>query len=251
MKAFSLTAFLLALATSTFALSPEELLAQIDDRRYIPDMTFSLRITSYEGDKKLDSECLLGFSKTSDGKSSVLISFVEPASVKGRKMLMDGNTVYLLFPKTKNPIRLSPLQVLLGQTSNGDVARTGFARDYDVTALAEAGRDGVACYLFSLEAKPARRESTYKRISLWVEKSTQRPIYAEFFSTSDAPFKKALYKNYSSAEGKDLPFVLDIYDGENPQKHTIMAYDRIGTKALPETAFRREYLESWLPEQLR
>jgi hypothetical protein len=162
-------------------------------------------------------------------------------------MLMDGSIVYLLFPRTRNPIRLSPLQVLLGETSNGDVARTEFSKDYDVDSLADAQLEGSACYLFKLEAKEGKRDSTYRSVSLWVEKSKERPVYAEFFAADGKLFKKAYYKDYGSAESKDFPYTMDIYDGENPAKHTTMTYSRISRLVVRDTVFSRDYLEAWSP----
>jgi hypothetical protein len=212
-------------------------------------MSFVMQMTSYDGEKQRDTNTLWGFVKTGPGQNKSLIAFAEPASVKGRKMLMDGSTVYLLFPRTKNPIRLSPLQILMGEASNGDVARTGFADDYDVASVTEADRDGVASYQFTLAVKESRKDSSYKKVMLWVEKSSLRLQYAEFFASGDKLLKKTFYKEYGSAEGKDLPMVLDICDGENPQKHTVMTFKKIGRKVVPDTAFRREYLETWTPEQ--
>ena len=233
------------------AQSPAELLAQIDERRTIPDMSFDLRISSFESGKQKDYNVLQGNAKATEVGNSVLVYFTEPASVKGRKMLMDGRVVYYLFPRTRNPIRLSPLQVLLGETSNGDVARTGFAKDYDVTAFSETVREGAACYLFKLDAKADRKDSTYAKVELWVEKASLRPVYAEFSAADGKLLKKAVYEDYRTVEGKDLPFTLDITDGDDPQKHTTMVYLRIGRKSFPETAFRRDYLESWNPEPSR
>jgi hypothetical protein len=164
-------------------------------------------------------------------------------------MLMDGSVVYLLFPKTKNPIRLSPLQILMGEASNGDVARTGFAQDYDVATLKDAERDGVASYQFTLTVKEARKDSSYRKVVLWVEKASLRLQYAEFFASGDKLLKKTFYKEYGQAEGKDVPMVLDIYDAENAQKHTVMTFKKIGRKPVPDTVFKRDYLETWTPEQ--
>ena len=230
------------------AQSPAELLARIDERRTIPDMSFDMRITSFESGKQKDYNVLRGDVKVTEAGNSVLVYFSEPASVKGRKMLMDGRVVYYLFPRTRNPIRLSPLQVLLGETSNGDVARTGFAKDYDVSALSETEREGVACYLFKLDAKEESKDSTYAKVDLWVEKVSLRPVYAEFSAADGKLLKKAVYEDYRTVEGKDLPFTLDITDGDDPQKHTTMVYLGIGRKSLPETAFRRDYLDEWTPE---
>ncbi len=243
-----LLAFAVA-AAGLHAQSPGELLAQVDARRNIPDLSFVLQMTSYEGEKQRDSQTLWGYVKVTPGQNKSLIAFAAPASVKGRRMLMDGSTVYLLFPKTKNPIRLSPLQILLGEASNGDVARTGFASDYDVASLADADREGVACHQFTLAVKESQKDASYRKVVLWVEKSTLRVRDAEFYGSDGTLLKRAFYREYGAAEGKDFPMALDIYDGANPQKHTVMSYKRVGRKPVPDTMFRREYLEAWTPEQ--
>lgn len=237
-------------AMGLHAESPEELLARVDAQRHIPDLSFVMQMTAFEGDKQVDCNTLWGFVKGVGTENRCLVAFADPASVKGRKLLMDGNIVYLLFPMTTNPIRLSPLQVLMGQASNGDVARTGFSQDYDVASLQETDREGVHCYLFNLIVKESRKVATYKKVSLWVEKESLRPVYAEF-STGDKLLKQAVYTDYRTALGKELPFTLDIHDGENPQKHTVMTYVKVGQKTVADTVFRRDYLTSWVPEQPR
>jgi outer membrane lipoprotein-sorting protein len=230
--------------------TPEDLLSRIDANRGVTDMSFILQMTSYDGEKQVDSNTLWGFVKGAGSDNRSLISFAEPASVRGRKMLMDGTIVYLLFPKTTNPIRLSPLQILLGEASNGDVVRTGFAQDYDVASLTDTTRDGVACYLFDLTVKASRKDATYKKVQLWVDKESLHAVYAEF-SSGDRLLKKATYSDYRRALDRDIPFTVDIHDGENPQKHTVMTYLKLGRKAVADTVFRRDYLQSWTPEQPR
>ncbi len=237
-------------AIGLFAESPEQLLARVDAKRYVPDLSFVMQMTSFDGDRQVDANTLWGFIKGVGSENRSLIAFADPASVKGRKMLMDGNIVYLLFPRTTNPIRLSPLQVMLGQASNGDVVRTGFSQDYDVSSLTETDRDGVHCYLFTLAVKESRKDASYRKVSLWVDRESLRPVYAEFF-TGDKLLKRATYSDYRTALGKDLPFSVDIHDGDNPQKHTVMAYVKVGQKPVPDTVFRRDYLSSWVPEQPR
>jgi len=243
-------ASMLGAAVGLFAESPEELLARMDAKRYVPDLSFVMQMTSFDGDKQVESNTLWGFIKGIGSENRSLIAFAEPASVRGRRMLMDGNIVYLLFPKTTNPIRLSPLQVLMGQASNGDVVRTGFSQDYDVASLTESDRNGVHCYVFSLTVKESRKDASYRKVTLWVEKESLRPTYAEF-STGDKLLKQATFNDYRTALGKDLPFSVDIHDGDNPQKHTIMTYMKVGQKPVADTVFRRDYLPSWVPEQPR
>jgi outer membrane lipoprotein-sorting protein len=243
-------ALLFGAVVGLYAESPGELLARVDDQRRVTDLSFVMQMTSFDGDRQVESDTLWGFIKGVGAENRSLLAFSDPASVKGRKILMDGNIVYLLFPKTTNPIRLSPLQVMLGQASNGDVVRTGFAQDYDVTSLAETDREGVHCYLFTLAVKESRKDASYRKVTLWVDKESLRPVYAEF-STGDKLLKQATYSDYRTALGKDLPFSVDIRDGESPQKHTVMTYLKVGKKPVPDTVFRRDYLPSWVPEQPR
>jgi hypothetical protein len=243
-------ALLFIAAVGLHAESPGELLARVDDQRRVPDLSIVMQMTSFDGDKQVESNTLWGFIRGVGAENRSLLAFSDPASVRGRKVLMDGNIVYLLFPRTTNPIRLSPLQVMMGQASNGDVVRTGFSQDYDVSSLTETDRGGVHCYLFTLTVKESRKEASYRKVTLWVEKESLRPAYAEF-STGDKLLKQAIYSDYRTALGKDLPFSVDIHDGDNPQKHTVIVYLKVGKKAVPETVFRRDYLASWVPEQPR
>ncbi len=248
-RALAALAILLGSAAAVAA-GPQELLSQVDAARYLPDLSFVMQMTSYDNNAQTESNTLWGFVKGAGSENRSLIAFADPASVKGRKMLMDGNIVYLLFPRTTNPIRLSPLQVLMGQASNGDVVRTGFAQDYDVASLTEADRDGVHCFVFTLTIKPSRKDASYSNVVLWVEKDSLRPAYAEF-STGDKLLKRAVYKDYAQALGKTIPMTVDIFDGDNPQKHTVMTYLKVGQKHVPDTVFRRDYLPTWVPEQPR
>lgn len=229
------------------AQSPAEILAQSDALRTINDMSFEVGLSSYEGSQLTDTVRLWGSLKIGQDKNRVLMYFVEPASDRGRKLLVDGDTVYLLFVRTTNPIRLSPLQVLTGQASDGDVVRT-FAKDYGVEWMTDGTQDGKPAYHFSLVAKESVRDTSYKRVQLWVEKSTLRLLYAEFYAASGVLLKKASYRDYRKAMGKDVPFSVEVFAGDDATKRTLMSFDKVGTRVLPATEFVRSYLPSWNPE---
>lgn len=232
---------------------PVALLAQIDAQRALPDMNFELTITAFQGDKPVDSNGLWGWVKQTPTGNKTLLAFTEPASVKGRKMLMDGPTVYLLFPKTRNPLRLSPLQVLLGQSSNGDVARTGFSQEYDPRSLSsETPAGGTSstgpCWVFELASKAGHEGATYRRVKLWVEKAGLRPVAADFYGSGDSLLKHAVYADWRPVGDKIIAFRLEISDGADPAKRTVLQYQKVGRQALGDSVFRRDYLEGWSPE---
>ena len=255
-------AIALVLAVSSFAIaslsvfaqtdSPAQILARSDEARSIPDMSFDVTLRSYDGDRKPDESVLRGVLKLGLGADHdrVLMYFTQPASSRGQKLLVDGDSVYILFPRTTNPIRLSPLEVLSGQASDGDVIRT-FARDYEVEAFAQESLEGAPAYRFSLLAKEGRSDSSYKRVRLWVDKGNCRLLYAEYYAASGALLKKAYYRDYASAMGKDFPLTVDIYSGQDAKKRTTMSFSTIGRQSLPDTAFRRSYLNSWIPREAK
>ncbi|HUJ75967.1 MAG TPA: outer membrane lipoprotein-sorting protein, partial [bacterium] len=207
-----------AVAPSTVGQTPAEILAQSDARRTIDDLSFLVRLTSYDGSQVTDTKTLWGSLKRGDDHDRVLMYFAEPASDRGRKLLVDGDAVYLLFVRTTNPIRLSPLEVLTGQASDGDVIRT-FSRDYDVQSMTGETRNStgsggenagasVDTWHFSLSARPSAANARYARVELWVEKSTLRLLNADFYAASGALLKKASYRDYRTAAGKDFPFTV-------------------------------------------
>jgi hypothetical protein len=210
-------------------------------------MGFEVKLTNFEGSQMSDESTLVGVLKLGGDHNRVLLAFIDPASSRGQKFLVDGDAVYILFVRTTNPIRLSPLEVLTGQASNGDVVRT-FAQDYDVAAMTQEDREGIPSYHFSLVAKDKANTSSYKTVQLWVEIKTFRLQYAEYYAASGILLKKAFYRDYRAVLGKEFPFTVDIQAGDNPQKHTIMSFSKTAKMSLPETEFRRTYLNSWTPE---
>jgi len=250
-KATFVPVLLFAFAVGLFAEDAKALLYQIDARRDVPDMAFELKITSFDGGKAVDWMDLLGSVSLKGDRNRTLVWFADPSSVKGRKMLMDGPVIYLLFPKTRNPIRLSPLQVLTGQTANGDIARSSFSLEFDPSALERVDYDGRSCWLFTLTAKEALKSSTYRKVRLWVDASNLRPIHGEFFTSGDSPLKTIDYADFHEVGGADVPFLLKITDVENPNLHTDMQYGQVTSHRVPDSEFRREYLETWMPEGIR
>ncbi len=126
-----------------------------------------------------------------------------------------------------------------------------FARDYDVESMTDATLESAPAYHFSLVAKDSVGDTSYRRVQLWVEKSSLRLLYAEFYAASGALLKKAFYKDYRAAMGKDVPFSVEVFAGDDASKRTVMTFDRVGRKAVSETEFRRSFLPLWNPEQPR
>ena len=244
---FLLFTFGLTLAS---AASPSDLLAESDARRTIADLNFSVQATAYVGTQVSDQSLLWGVLKLGKDHNRVLMSFQAPASKHGQKFLVDGDAVYVLFEHTSNPIRVSPLEVLTGQASDGDVIRT-FAADYNVVSMEQGTFEDKPALHFSLTAREGGNTSSYKTVQLWIDPDSLRLVYAEFYAASGVLLKKAYYRDYQAILGKDVPATIDIFAGDDAQKHTKMVFLKFGRKVLPDTMFRRTALNLWTPEEPR
>jgi hypothetical protein len=239
-------AFIFAFVTlGAYADDATDILKRIDSTRAMDAFAFHMEISSFAGEEKVDAYQITGYIENSPKGNSSLIYFTDPPTIRGRKMLMNGNYIWMAFPGTTNPIRLSPMQVLLGEASNGDVARTSFSWDYDVAGMEEKEENGKALYVMDLKVKPAKRGSTYGRIVLKVDKKTLLPLSGDFYTESGKLVKLAAYKEYQAWKGRTIPMVLEITDALDTKKHTSMRYLKLADKKLPDLYFSKDYLEEF------
>lgn len=126
-----------------------------------------------------------------------LVLMQSPAE-KGQKVLMLGDDFWLLMPGSQRPLRITPMQKLLGDASTGDVATLSWADDYSATLVGEerCAEDGAAaapsaCLHLSLNAR--RKGVTYQRIELWIGKVHHEPVRADLYVQSDRQAKQARF----------------------------------------------------------
>ena len=126
-----------------------------------------------------------------------LVLMQSPAE-KGQKVLMLGDDFWLLMPGSQRPLRITPMQKLLGDASTGDVATLSWADDYSATLVGEercaegsAAATPSACLHLSLNAR--RKGVTYQRIELWIGKAHHEPVRADLYVQSDKQAKQARF----------------------------------------------------------
>jgi outer membrane lipoprotein-sorting protein len=189
-------------------------------------------------DNKLKEEGV--FDVSMKGMDKTLIKFLN-ANVKGQYLLMIDDDMWIYMPNTRKPIRITPLQRLMGNASNGDVARTRYAQDYAATFKREENLDGVPCYVLELNAQ--REAATYKKIDYWITKETLRPQKAEMYLISGKHYKTIHFDMYEETQGRTLVTKLTITDRLREGRTTIMKYVGYAPKEIPEKYFNKDYLE--------
>ena len=141
----------------------QALLRQSDLRRNgWPSYVGRVKITNYESGKA-DEEHLYQVSQKGTDKTHV--EFLSPRE-KGTFLLMLGDDMWVYLPDTRRPVRITPLERLTGDASNGDVARTNYAYDYDAVYLRREKCGDTECHVLELTAR--RKSSTYHKIAYWL-----------------------------------------------------------------------------------
>ncbi len=234
--------------TQKQALSAMQILERSDKLRN-PTMPFSTQITliEYNKGKEVDRSVIKVHSKKKNNSSQYrsLVKFLRPQRDSGKLMLQNGNEIWFYDPSAKNSIRLSAQQRLMGQASNGDVMTSNFALDYHVKLVAEevikdASKKPRTTYHLKMTAKTG--DVTYASADYWVEKGTNRPVKAKFYSSSKRLMKIAYYTNFQNQLGGIRPTQVLIIDGVDTSKVTRLQMSNYHAITIPEAWFQRNYL---------
>lgn len=205
------------------------LLKDADRTRMTADnLQVDTRVQTFKADGSPDKERRYTVFAQSDRRSLVLMQ--SPAE-KGQKVLMLGDDFWLLMPSSQRPLRITPMQKLLGDASTGDIATLSWSSDYAGTLVGEGAclsvgdqksqeksasgalSESARCYQISMTA--VRKGVTYQRIELWVGKTHHEPVRADLYVQSDKLAKQAR-------------FVLDKPGSRDAQVTEMLLTDQLG-----------------------
>lgn len=228
------------IATAARAEDAATLLARTDAyRSSMESFSIDVALTNHEGAKTETSKIRV----YGRGNDRSVVEFLAPATDKGRYLLMLRDAMWIYLPSASRPIRISPLQRLMGQASNGDVARTSFTVDYVARTAAADTIDGRRSWSLELEAKdPAL---SYNRVRLWTDAATHEPIRADFYAVSGKLLKRAHYRKFAVMAGRRMVSEIEIEDMLRTGRRTVMTYSALTARDNPEKMFTRDALGRW------
>jgi outer membrane lipoprotein-sorting protein len=190
-----------------------------------------VRITNFEGDK---SDEIKLYEVSQKGTEKTYVEFMSPRE-KGQHLLMLGDDMWVYLPDTSRPVRITPLERLSGDASNGDIARTNYAADYTPVFVRTETVGTEKCNVLELTAK--RKGATYQRILFWVRVEDARPVKAEFYLTSGKHIKSATFDEYASIGGKMQLRRMTLYDEIRHNSHSVLEYSGIAPRELADKLF--------------
>jgi len=174
---------------------------------------------------------------TRPGRRS-LVLFRSP-SEKGQKVLMLEDEFWIILPTSQRPIRITPLQKLIGDAATGDIATMTWSDDYDGVVAREETVAGIPCVVLDLAAR--RKGVTYRRILLTLRKDDSRPVQADLYVASDKLAKQAQFR-LERRGGEWVVAAMVLKDLIQTGRETVITYESREPKTLPAEYYNPMFL---------
>lgn len=182
----------------------QSLLKNVDDSMYPQIFKSEMSMETYRKNRQPLKYVYLIYS---EGADRALMNIVKPSRDKGKKILMNGDNLWMYMPDVSRPIRLSRKQAFMGSTfSNEDLADSGWADNYDAEITEQKG-DKI---LLVLKAK--RNDVAYAKIEMWIIAETKVPVDAVYYGLSGKAIKKMEFTNVKEIAGRLRPVDMKMHD---------------------------------------
>ena len=220
-------------------LTADEILNKAVNNTYPETYQMAAQMVSTKQDKEDRVYKMEIFKKGSD---KMLIVFTEPAREKDRKILRNGNSIWMYIPNVQKVLKVAEKQsVMGGDFSNADLMRLDLVSDYNASLAGEEKMDGVNAYRLELKAKD--RSVAYDRVTVWVRKDNLLPMKNEFYTLSGKLLKILTYSDLKRLAGQVRPTKMTMENTLEEGQLTIFTFDDLKIKdTLPDNIFTQTYL---------
>jgi hypothetical protein len=174
-----------------------------------------------------------------------LVRYETPPRDAGKLVLLNASSMWFYDPASKASIRISAQQRLTGQASDGDVLTVNLARDYAAKLVGDEtlqDADHQTRAVWHLDLLAATNDAMYRRLEYWIEKETNHPIKAKFYSDSGRVLKIAYYRRYELELGAERPGETIIIDAVDSNLITTISYSNYRAEGVDDAWFQRDYL---------
>lgn len=217
-------------------IGPNDIVKKADLKRGLGNVEHSFNVTVTDQDNKLEV-----YHVSFKDVNHSLTEQTQPERARGRKLLMRDYDIWLFTPNIKKALRISLEQKLSGQVSNGDIARTNYAEDYEATLISTDKTNVGEVYRLSLLAK--NKKVTYGKIEYVVSKKDFAPLEATFFALSGKPLKRARFSDFKPIRGMTRSTKMVIQDYLQKDKVSTLIFADHKPEKFSESLFNKERLE--------
>lgn len=157
------------------------------------------------------AERTASYTMLAHGREGSMILRFTPKILHGSVVLMSEGSYWMLLPRAVKPLQLAEVQVLHGEVSSGDIARSNIAANYDPALAGEEQFAGEPCY--KLELDRLNPGTHYSRIFYWISKKDLFPKRLEYYGLTGQLLKMTRYEEFEKGPLGVRPMLLEIESG--------------------------------------
>ncbi|WP_234976465.1 outer membrane lipoprotein-sorting protein [Vibrio quintilis] len=233
------------LSCQALAATTDQMLRHADNYRLQEGSARVMTVVRLYKNQVLDKTHLYEVYARPDRQSLVLFKSRTEA---GQKLLMLGDNYWLLMPKSRRPIRITPMQKLLGEASVGDISSLRWRDDYQATLTGPATLtlNGRSVKANQLALVSKTKGASYARITLWLDQANDFPLKADLYLRSGKLAKQAFFSSKGTAEADDqqplMVKTMTLLDKIQPAKKTVIEYQDRTPYQLADKYYNPAYL---------
>lgn len=149
------------------------------------------------------------------GRRSIIVA--RSAEDLGKKILMLEEKFWIVFANSRRPVRITPMQKLLGNAASGDIAIMNWSEYYS-TNIANENSDYHGKNALQLRLESKVKGTTYAHIDLWLKPQSYEPLGADLYLKSGKLAKQAEYKIDETEAGRRIVSTLFFDRIQNNQR---------------------------------
>jgi hypothetical protein len=240
--ALALAAFVSAVpagaAPAAAAAPSKEIAAILDDiaaiNRFSDCFTGTIKIASFEPGK---APAISSYRMYSKGMRKSLLVYLEPAKDRGKKVALNGSSLWLYFPRAGRSMLVRPMNTLTGSIAVGDIIGEPPLELYDF-AGAEAGQEVGQRLAFTAKG-PA---SPYGRMVY--EYRGGRIASQEAYARSGILLKRVFFVEYELSEGRRFATKIKVQNAIYPDYYSLVQISGLKERGdIPDYYFTPEGLQ--------
>lgn len=187
-----ISVLILAITVCGFAITVDEILDKAEANQTPKTSRTEMTQKVYESDGRENISKLMSYSADKGEKS--LMEYIEPARIKGMKILMlnDGDDIWFYSPRTARVRKIASHQknqsINNSDFSYEDMSTKDMREDYDIKLDGEEKKNGAECY--KLVAMPKKDGSSYSKFINWIDKKRFIPVEVHYFDDGNTLWKK-------------------------------------------------------------
>jgi hypothetical protein len=227
-------------APARAAPDPAAIVRAVDEVR-MPDGDNLLIAFSLQASQSGRTESAYSYRLRNRKGSGSLVDAVD-GDQRGQRYLSTPAGYWLFTPRTRQALRLTPLQLIRGQASIGDISRMRFSSDYHAAMAAQPMQtvSGIDCW--AIELRATSPQATYAAVTLYVARADGRPVRADLASAAGRRLKTVRFGAIATVSGRSLVQNTIFEDAIDTRKTTVMRLQRVEQAKTPAVMFKPQAL---------